>query len=129
MRTLTADLPGGPLHVYEWGEADAPAILYWDGLGGTGLHANEIGPLLARQGFRVVAPDPPGHGLSPPLAADSYRSSGMAEVAARLLTELGVEAASFLGFSWGARVACSFAALYPERTRSVVLVEGGIFEL
>ncbi len=129
MRTLTADLPGGALHVYEWGEADKPAVLYWDGVGGTGLHANEIGPLLVEQGFRVIAPDPPGHGLSPPLPADAYRSSGMAEMAARLLTGLGIEAVTFVGFSWGARVACAFAAGYPERTTSLVLVEGGIFEL
>jgi pimeloyl-ACP methyl ester carboxylesterase len=42
-----------------------------------------------------------------------------------LLTELGVEQAAFLGFSWGARVGCWFAARFPERITALALVEGG----
>jgi pimeloyl-ACP methyl ester carboxylesterase len=116
----------GPLFVYEWGEDDAPALLYWDGLGGTGLHANEIGPLLADEhGLRVIAPDPPGHGRSPAVAADELRPSRLATMAAALLSELGVEQAAFLGFSWGARVGCWFAARFPDRVTALALVEGG----
>lgn len=116
----------GPLFVYEWGEQDAPALLYWDGLGGTGLHANEIGPLLADEhGFRVIAPDPPGHGRSPVPAADEFRPSRLAAIAAALLSELGVERAAFLGFSWGARVGCWFAGRFPDRVTALALVEGG----
>ena len=116
----------GPLFVYEWGEPEAPALLYWDGLGGTGLHANEIGPLLVRDhGLRVVAPDAPGHGRSPALAPDEFRPSRLAALAADLLTELGVERAAFLGFSWGGRVGCWFSARFPERTTALALVEGG----
>ena len=116
----------GPLFVYEWGEHDAPVLLYWDGLGGTGLHANEIGRLLVRvHGLRVIAPDAPGHGRSPPLAPDEFRPSRLAALAADLLSELGVERAAFLGFSWGGRVGCWFAARFPERTTALALVEGG----
>jgi pimeloyl-ACP methyl ester carboxylesterase len=116
----------GSLFVYEWGERDAPALLYWDGLGGTGLHANELGPLLAdERGLRVIAPDPPGHGRSPAPEADGFRPSRLAATAADLLTKLGVERTAFLGFSWGGRVGCWFAARFPERTRCLALVEGG----
>jgi len=60
-----------------------PAVLYWDGLGGTGLRANEIGPLLAADhGLHVIAPDPPGHGLSPACDADAFRPSRLAATAA-----------------------------------------------
>jgi pimeloyl-ACP methyl ester carboxylesterase len=124
VRTLRA----GSLFVYEWGNRGDPAVLYWDGLGGTGLHANELAPILvADHGLRVVAPDAPGHGRSPALPADVYRPSRLAEVAARLLNELGIERVHFVGFSWGGRVGCSFAALFPEQTASLALVEGGIF--
>jgi len=112
--------------VYEWGRRGDPPVLYWDGLGGTGLHANEIGPILAADhGLHVIAPDPPGHGLSPAPEADGFRPSRLAETAGGLLTELGVERAAFVGFSWGGRVGCWFAARYPERTTCLALVEGG----
>jgi pimeloyl-ACP methyl ester carboxylesterase len=119
-------LGASSLFVYEWGDQGDPAVLYWDGLGGTGLHANEIAPILVvDHGLRVVAPDAPGHGRSPALPADAYRPSRLAEAAARLLDELGIERVHFVGFSWGARAACSFAARFPERTASLALVEGG----
>jgi pimeloyl-ACP methyl ester carboxylesterase len=126
VRTSTLRISGGSLHVYEWGDAGAPALLYWDGLGGGGLHANEIAPVLVEQyGLRVIAPDPPGHGRSPALPLDSFRPSALAEIGAHLLSELGLERAAFVGFSWGARIGCSFAALFPERTTSLALIEGG----
>ena len=114
------------MKVYEWGHRGDPAVLYWDGLGGTGLHANEIGPILADEyGLHVIAPDPPGHGASPAGDADSFRPSRLARAAAELLAEQGVERAAFLGFSWGGRVGVWFAAQYPERTSALALVEGG----
>ena len=126
MRTSTVGIPGGSLHVYEWGDAGAPAVLYWDGLGGCGLHANEIAPVLTEEyGLRVIAPDAPGHGRSPALPTDGYRPSKLAGLGASLLSALAVERAAFIGFSWGARIGCSFAALFPERTASLALIEGG----
>lgn len=112
--------------MHEWGRRGNPALLYWDGLGGTGLHANEIGPILAGEhGLHVIAPDPPGHGRSPAGEPESFRPTRLAETAALLLSELGVEHAAFLGFSWGGRVGVWFAARYPERTSHLALVEGG----
>ena len=122
MRTYRA----ASLFVYEWGREEDPAVLYWDGLGGTGLHANEIGPLLVEQfGLRVMAPDAPGHGRSAARDPDAFRPSRLAAAAAELFTELGVERAAFVGFSWGGRVACWFAAQYRGRTSALALVEGG----
>jgi pimeloyl-ACP methyl ester carboxylesterase len=128
VRTFAVGIPGGSIFVYEWGEPVDPTLLYWDGLGGTGLHANELAPILAGEhGLRVIAPDPPGHGRSPALPSDSYRPSRLAALATDLLSELDIEHATFLGFSWGGRVGCSFAARFPERTAGLALVEGGIF--
>ena len=63
MRSFVAETSSEPLFVYEWGDEAAPTVLFWDGLGGTGLHANELAPLLVeRYGLRGIAPDPPGDG-------------------------------------------------------------------
>ena len=129
MRAFPVALTGGSIHVRDWGEAGSPPLLYWDGLGGCGLHANELAPVLVQEyGLRVISPDPPGHGESAALPADSHRPSALAEVAADLLTELGVDRAVFVGFSWGARVGCSFAARFPKRTAGLALIDGGYVE-
>ncbi len=73
----------------------------------------------------MIAPDPPGHGRSVPREPDAFRPSRLAGSAAELLTELRVERAAFLGFSWGGRVGCWFAARHPKRTSALALVEGG----
>jgi len=126
VKAFPVGLSGGPIHVYDWGEIASPPLLYWDGLGGCGLHANELAPVLVHEyGLRVISPDPPGHGESAALPVDLYRPSALADVAAELLTELGVDRAVFVGFSWGARVGCSFAARFPERTAGLVLIDGG----
>lgn len=118
------------LFVYEWGEPSGQALVFWTGQGGTGLNANEIAPILAREyGTRVIAPDPPGHGLSPSLPLEAFRPSALAELAAVLLDALEVERVAFVGFSWGAEIGCAYAARFPRRTTSLVLVDGGYHDL
>lgn len=128
MQSRFVDVSGARLFVREWGDGEA-AVLYWDGLGGCGLHANEIAPILSdRFGLRVIALDPPGHGLSAEVPLAAYRPSLLAELAAGLLDALGLGRVAFVGLSWGARVACSFGAQFPERTTGVVLLDGGYLE-
>jgi pimeloyl-ACP methyl ester carboxylesterase len=81
--------------------------------------------LVREFGFRVIAPDPPGHGRSPPLAQEAYLPSRLARVAGELLDALGVSEAVSVGFSVGAEVACAFGARYSARTAALVLVDGG----
>lgn len=126
MKSHWVEASGTRLAVYEWGDPAGPGLLFWDGLGGTGVHANEIGPILAGDyGFRVIAPDPPGHGRSPALAPEAYRPSNVAKIAADLLAVLGVRRSAFVGFSWGAEIGCWFAARFSERTTHLVLIDGG----
>ena len=83
VKSFTVDLDGASLFVREWGESGSPALLYWDGLSGCGLHANELAPVLTKEhGLRVISPDPPGHGRSGALPPEAYRPSALAELAA-----------------------------------------------
>jgi pimeloyl-ACP methyl ester carboxylesterase len=126
VKSFAVDLDGASLFVREWGESGSPALLYWDGLSGCGLHANELAPVLTKEhGLRVISPDPPGHGRSGAFPPEAYRPSALAELAARLIAELGVDQIAFVGFSWGARVGCSFAAQFPQLTASLTLIDGG----
>jgi pimeloyl-ACP methyl ester carboxylesterase len=56
---------GSPdLHVHSWGSGDRLALLL-HGQFGDGLMWWEVGPAIADLGYRVLAPDLPGHGRSP----------------------------------------------------------------
>jgi pimeloyl-ACP methyl ester carboxylesterase len=84
--------------------------------------------LADEDGLRVLAPDAPGHGASARLPYDAYLPSRLVRIAASLLDTCGVRQVLFSGFAWGACIACSFAAAYPERTRGLVLIEPGIVD-
>jgi pimeloyl-ACP methyl ester carboxylesterase len=123
-RTSTVEIGGRPLFVREWGEPVAPAVLFVHGAGDDGGHAAPLAAVLADT-WRVVAPDIPGHGRSPVAEPEAYAPSRIVLLLVALLDELAVEAAAFVGFSWGASATCHLAARRPERVRSLVLLEGG----
>ncbi|MDD2546168.1 MAG: alpha/beta hydrolase, partial [Burkholderiaceae bacterium] len=52
------------IHVTEWGDADAPAVIAWHGLARTGRDMDDLAQHLAGQGWRVLCPDTLGRGLS-----------------------------------------------------------------
>jgi len=59
-----SEADGAAIHVYEWGEGPRTAVI----LHGWGSHAPRFAPLakaLVAAGWRVLAPDAPGHGQSP----------------------------------------------------------------
>jgi pimeloyl-ACP methyl ester carboxylesterase len=72
-------------------------------------------------GFRLIAPDLPGHGASPGDApVYSFRQSARDVFA--LLDELRVEGAQVIGLSGGGITALHMATLQPARVRSMVII-------
>jgi pimeloyl-ACP methyl ester carboxylesterase len=112
----------GGLAIPEWGEPDAPVVVYLHALGIVGPKAtDEPASAWAARGFRVLAPDLPGYGGSPVVTREEYLPSRLAR---RVLDELP-ERFSLVGFSWGATIGCHLVALAPERVRTLVLVDAG----
>ncbi|MCV7205952.1 alpha/beta hydrolase [Mycolicibacterium peregrinum] len=65
----TVDLPCGPVSYLSWAtDPTAPAVvlLHGGGVDSASLSWGGIGPRLAEAGYRVIAPDHPGYGCSPP---------------------------------------------------------------
>src|SRR6266516_544516 len=78
-----------------------------------------LGPLAARRD--VIAPDLPGFGDSPALAAQSpHTPRALAAAVAELLDALGLETAHLAGFSLGGGVAYELGLL--GRARSVTAI-------
>jgi pimeloyl-ACP methyl ester carboxylesterase len=116
----------GALAYREWGDADAPTLIFWPGLQlPAHVMLNEHGPALAAaSGRRVLAISPPGW-ETPPLAAAEYRPAALARRLVGLFDELEATRVTFVGFSWGATIGCHLAATAPERLDAIVLLDAG----
>ena len=99
---------------------DGPAIVLLHGLTATRRYVLMGSRLLERSGYRVVAYDARGHGLSTP-APDpkAYGYELLAEDLEAVLDALGLERALVAGASMGAHTAVRFALLHPERVTAL----------
>ena len=114
---------GVRLHCAMAGPEDGDLVLllhgfpeYWRGM---------AGPLvaLARAGFRVVAPDQRGYGLSEkPRGIDAYRIEALAADVVGVVHALGRERADVVGHDWGAAVAWWVALTSPDVVRRLAIV-------
>ncbi|MBL8583274.1 MAG: alpha/beta fold hydrolase [Rhizobiaceae bacterium] len=90
---------------------------------------NWVGPgwvsTLSKAGYRVVALDNRGHGLSSKSydPADYYPDR-MAADAAALLDHLAIPRAHIMGYSMGARIAAFMALAFPDKVASLIF--GGL---
>lgn len=80
-------------------------------------------PLLARAGFRVLAPDLRGYNLSDrPAGLDAYRVPVLVEDVAGLIRAAGVERAVVVGHDWGGGLAWHLAMSRPECVERLVIL-------
>ena len=111
----------------ESGPADGPPVVLLHGWP-YDIHAfDEVTPILAAAGYRVIAPYLRGYGPTRFLLADTMRNgqpAALAQDAVDLLDALKIERALLGGFDWGGRTADIVAALWPERVKGLVAVSG-----
>ena len=88
------------------------------------VHAyDEVAPILASGGCRVVTPYLRGFGPTRFRSAPTPRSGQQAALGSDLLAvldALAIDRAVLAGYDWGGRAACVVAALWPERVRGLV---------
>ncbi len=88
---------------------------------------DEVVPPLADAGCRIVMPYLRGFGATRFLSEQTPRSGQQAALGndlRELMDVLGIERAVLAGYDWGGRAACIVAALWPERARGLVTVNG-----
>jgi pimeloyl-ACP methyl ester carboxylesterase len=74
----------------------------------------------------VLRPDLPGFGSSKIPAGFEWSLASLTSVLARFLDRAGVESAHIIGAKFGGSIAMQFAADYPQRTRTLVVVGGPV---
>jgi len=115
------DSNGIRLAVYEQGQG--PAVILLHGFPELAFSWRHQLPALADAGFRAIAPDQRGYGLSdvPPHVSD-YRASELIADVRGLLDSLHLDSAVFVGHDWGALLLWQMAMLAPEIIEKLVIL-------
>ena len=101
------------------GEGNVTVFLLHGAYGSKQYFEKEI-ETLVKNGYRVVAWDAPGYGLSP-LPEGGLSIEMLAEAAAKLIDYVGGEINVILGHSMGGIVAPKVAQLRPDRVHGVIV--------
>jgi pimeloyl-ACP methyl ester carboxylesterase len=130
---------GIKVRVVEAGNENAPVVLMIPGWACSVWVFHETLAPLADAGFRAVAVDLVGHGLSEkPPEKKHYTTEALRDHVIEIINALGADRVRIIGHSMGGAIAAHVAAAIPDRVESVVLaapvgfagVEGlGFFKL
>jgi pimeloyl-ACP methyl ester carboxylesterase len=111
----------------EVGPTDGPAVILLHGWP-YDIHSYvDVAPLLAGAGYRAIVPYLRGYGTTRFLSSETFRNGQQSVVAldiVALMDALQIEKAVIAGYDWGARTANIIAALWPERCKAMVSVNG-----
>ncbi len=111
----------------EHGPSGGPVVILLHGFPYDVRAFDEVAPVLAADGCRVLVPYLRGYGPTRFLSAATPRSGEQAALGHDLLQfmdALGVGRAALAGYDWGGRAACIVAALWPERVRCLMSSTG-----
>lgn len=111
------------LHYLDWGNEGAPPLILLHG-GRDHAHNWDWVARALRDDYRIIAPDLRGHGDSDWSPDASYSLVAHAQDLAELIDQLGIAPLSIVAHSLGGIVTMRYAALYPEKVRKIVAIEG-----
>jgi len=116
------ELPDGTVHYRLEGPANGPLVVLIHGFSLPSFVFDDYVKPLTDAGYRVLAFDNYGRGLSDRPAID-YDANLTDRLILNLTDKLGLTApAHFVGYSMGGAAAVIFAARHPERVRSLTLI-------
>jgi pimeloyl-ACP methyl ester carboxylesterase len=124
-------LPSGTrVRVVEAGHESAPALLCVHGWGGCAYTFRHQLEAFSARGWRVIAPDLKGHGLSDkPTARGEYTRPAMLRHLLEIMDALALERVPIIGHSMGCSLAVEIARVAPGRVaRMALLAPAGFCE-
>ncbi len=111
----------------ETGPQNGPPVILLHGFPDDIHSYDGAAPLLAERGWRVLVPWLRGYGPTRFLSPETPRSGEQAALGKDLLDfmdALAIDRAVLGGYDWGGRAACVVAALWPERARALMSING-----
>jgi len=112
---------GLSVHYLDWG-GDGPPVLLCHATGFVSAVLSDLGDALARRGFRSIAPDTRGHGLSDKPASD-YSWYTLAEDVYCFVEALGLRQVAAVGHSAGGTSLVVCEARHPGALTRMVLID------
>lgn len=112
------------LKTRRWGEPGPAAVVCVHGVAQRATVFEQLGRRLAAAGRSVLAVDLRGHGASgrqPPWNTDTH----VADLIETLDAE-GIERATWVGHSFGGRLAAAAAAQHPQRAEALAMLDPGL---
>src|SRR5688572_6940266 len=112
------------MHYLEWGEQNGIPLVWAHGSASSAYEIRAVAPRLAQAGYRVLAVDYRGHGLTRVTDYD-FGIHHIADDLIGLLDHLRIPAAVFGGASKGGFVAAAVYDHYPNRVLGLLMGDGG----
>lgn len=109
--------------INEWGQPDAPLLIYLHGWGDTGSTFQFVADVLCSE-WRIVAPDWRGFGRTRCDCSSYWFPDYLADLRELLDLYSAQQPVRLIGHSMGANVAALYAGVMPERVQAFVNVEG-----
>jgi len=127
VRYDTVQVKGVDVFYREAGPKDAPAVLLLHGFGASSHMFRDLIPQLAT-GYRVIAPDLPGFGLTRADKSFKYTFDNLADVVDAFTTAKGLQRYAIYVFDYGAPVGWRLAVRHPEKITAIVSQNGNAYE-
>jgi pimeloyl-ACP methyl ester carboxylesterase len=115
---------GIKMHYLEWGAPNGVPLVWAHGPAGNAFELRNVAPQLVQAGYRVIAVDYRGHGLTR-VADYEFSIQDVADDLVALLDSLKIRAAVFGGASKGGFIAASVYDQYPDRVLGLLMSDGG----
>ena len=109
-------------------EGEGPPVVMWHGEPTWGFLWRKVVPPVLEAGYRVILPDLPGFGRSDkPMDPGWYSYDRHVAMAATLLEDLDLRAATFVVHDWGGPIGLRLAVEHRERVDRLVVMDSGVF--
>lgn len=103
----------------EWGSGET-TILMLHGWPADSSDYSELGPMLGQKGYRIIVPDMPGWGETPP-PDKAWTVTDYMEWVDDFTKVIELKQFVLFGHSFGGRVAIKYAIKYPYRSQALIL--------
>jgi pimeloyl-ACP methyl ester carboxylesterase len=120
------DIGGTRTYVQESGRRTGRAVVLVHGFGGSTYSWRFTRATLAAAGYRVIALDLRGFGLSAKSWDGDHSHAAQATLVLAVMDALGVERAVLVGHSMGGNVVAHVALAAPDRVTALVLVDAAV---